>query len=226
MMNKTNIILFLCLTLSLALVQCQSKPACHSPLDDEPLVRLKNDNGNETLIFGNISNTSKTESFNVTELSLYDCKNQHFLIDHAGDEINEFNIKQYIDSTVLTSFHFVPVGDDWDMVDIPYLSQAVYYKNDTLVLTPHRLVFHYPDVLSKTQTDSITSICRFLDHFESETQSFYPLDYETLYILFVGAIKNVVNSRIIFENLENKFIFDGAQAETLAEIAYETIVGG
>ena len=52
----------------------------------------------------------------------------------------------------------------------------------------------------------------------------YPLDYETLYILFVGAFKDIANSRWTYEHLRENFEFDGAAAETLGEIHYQTLI--
>ena len=162
-------------------------------------------------------------SIQITSLTIIDCQKNQVLIDKSLDEIFPYRITSYDDSIVISDQHFVPIGDNWEMTSIPLTEKTLSVNNESIQLSNERMVFKYPE-LNTIQVDSINSICKTLEPSLNDKGQHYPLGYETLYILFVGAYKNIGNSRFIFEQLRNKFVFDGAVAETLGEIHYELLI--
>lgn len=163
------------------------------------------------------------DSMEITSLSVYDCLLKEFIVDFSYDEVFSYTVANYKDSMIFTSQHFVPMGDSWEMTNIPFEESTIRVVNDKVSISNEQIVFKYPE-LTQNQIDSINKICDKLTSNNKVAKSMYPLDYETIYILFIGALKEIGDSRLIFENLKENFEFDGAAAETLEEIHYETLI--
>lgn len=199
----------------------QDKIECKCKSYFQTVFHLTDKENNELLVCGLIQDTLSDNSMKITSISVYDCSNKELLLTYDYDEIVPFTVTKFNDSIVFYSHHFVPIGDDWKMSSVPFEEWTIKFINDTAEVSSGRIIFKYPEI-SKNQTDSIQSICKTLDSYKEKVM--YPLDYETLYILFVGALKDVSNARWIYEHLRDNFLFDGAAAETLGEIHYKTLI--
>lgn len=195
------------------------KQRCNCVDGSQQIVNLIEE-GNELLVCGIPSVDDTTFVYGLT---VYDCSSQRLLIDLSYDEIWPHSIKKYRDSIAIVDYHFAPLGDEWLQSALPFSEKIIKLQNGKAVVSDRTIVFEYP-ALSENQIDSIKSINKTLEEYTGDKKIMYPLPYETLYILFVGAFKDVSNSREIFKTLREKFEFDGAVEETLGEISFKTLI--
>lgn len=218
-MTRFTIILLLLTSLTETFGQSNFECKCKSYF--QKVFQMTDKEDNALLVCGLIKDTVTDNSIKINSISVYDCSNQELVLTYNHDEIVPFTVTNYNDSIVFYNHHFVPIGDDWKMTSAPFEEWTVKFVNDTADVSTGRIIFNYPE-LSTNQVDSIKTICKILNSYKGKV--LYPLGYETLYILFVGALKDIAKSRWTYENLRKNFEFDGAAAETLGEIHYNTLI--
>lgn len=201
----------------------QSEEDCSCQNGNDTIFHYHDGNGMGMIVCGYDESQKDAKFLKARAISIFDCEAGQVVFSNLYDEISVYTILTQKHQLVLQTHHFVPVGDDWKMTSIPMVEQDIKYDIRPLRLSEPRFVFDYPTI-SEVQKDSIRSICGVLLKRASIKKVAYPLDYETLYILFVGAVKNVGDSRSQFENLRKHYLFDGAVAETLGEIQYNFII--
>ena len=194
---------------------------CNCKGDFQKVFDFENEQGNKLLICGIIQDTLNNESMKITSISIYDCSNMDLVLTYDHDRIIPFTVTKFNDSIVFSNHHFVPMENNWKMTSIPFKEWTVKFAENKAEVSTGKIVFDYPD-LSKKQSDSIQNICETLESCQEKV--FYPLEYETLYILFIGALKDISNARWTFEHLRENFKFDVAAMETLNEIHYSVLV--
>jgi hypothetical protein len=177
---------------------------------------------NEVLICGHIEEQSNSIN-KVKSITILNCSKNEYIINYDGDEITPFSIIFQNDTIVLVEYHYAPMGDDWKISSIPFEKKYIISSYDSIKVTAPEIIFDYPD-LSAKQIKDINNICRTLEKHSSDEKRLYPLEYESIYILFIGAYKNIFNSREIYRNIRTKFVLDGAVAETYDEIHYDSLI--
>ncbi|MBT3206971.1 MAG: hypothetical protein HN704_09195 [Bacteroidetes bacterium] len=220
---KIRITLILLLTATTFWSYGQNKFECQCKSYFQTVFNLTDKDNNKLLVCGDNIDTITTNSKEITSISVYDCSNKELVLTYDYDEIIPFTVTKYKDSIAFYNHHFVPIGDDWKMTSLPFTEWTIKFVEDTAEVTEGRVIFNYPD-LSQIQIDSISDLCKVLNSYKDKEKTMYPLDYETIYVLFIGALKNIKDSRTIYENLKERFEFDGAAAETLGEIHYRTLI--
>jgi hypothetical protein len=158
----------------------------------------------------------------IYELSVYDCFLDTLWFDNKFDEIFPHSIKSINGGYSITDYHFAPVGEDWKQFILPFKETEYIFDINNKLTKTEKLIFNYPE-LSKKQINDIKELCDKLNNHKSKEKIHYPFDSKTIYILFIGAYKDIYSSRQLFLNLENLFKFDGANAETLGEICIEIL---
>jgi hypothetical protein len=218
-MTKFYLMILLLTFLTDAFGQDEFECKCKSYF--QTVFHMTDKDNNELLICGLIQDTLTDNSMEITSISVYDCSNNELVLTYDYDEIIPFTVTKFNDSIVFHNHHFVPIGDDWKMTSTPFEEWTIKFIDDSADVSIGKIIFNYPEI-SAIQTDSIRTICKTLDSYKEKVM--YPLDYEKLYILFIGALKDVSNARWTYEHLRENFVFDGAAAETLGEIHYTTLI--
>jgi len=178
------------------------------------------DNSNQLLLCGTKSDSDSL----IYELTVYDCVRQTFLLDNRYDEIFPNYIKLTNKGFIITDYHFAPIGENWEQSIFPFLETEYSFDSTGKPKEKEKIIFDYPDLTLK-QINDIKELCDRLHSQKSLNKKHYPFDYETIYILFVGAYKDIYTARQLFFDLKNLFEFDGAAAETLSEIDIERLIG-
>jgi hypothetical protein len=138
--------------------------------------------------------------------------------DNKFNEVFPHSIRLIKGGFLITDYHFAPIGDDWKQSILPFTETEYKFDINNNLVKTEKLIFQYPELTSK-QINDIKELCEKLEDYNGAEKIHYPFDYETIYILFIGAYKDINSSREIFLNLKNLFEFDGAAAETLREIS-------
>jgi hypothetical protein len=216
-MRKITAFILVTLTLSnITFGQVENDCACENYYTQ---VLKYSDAKNQIIVCG----TKSDDDSLIYEITVYDCMRDTLLFDNKFNEIFPHSIRLIKGGFSITDYHFAPMGDDWKQSKIPFTeTQYKFDLNNNLIQT-EKLIFNYPELTNK-QLNDIKDLCDKLNGFKGKLKGHYPLDYETIYILFVGAYKDVYSSRQLFLNLEIFFEFDGAAAETLREISIERLI--
>ena len=157
-------------------------------------------------------------------ISIQDCKNEKLIFENSNDEISPYKFKKYKNGIGLISCLFAPVGDEWKMQVLPATENIYEWQGNKLKLSQSRIIFKYPQTeLSKKQISDIKSLLIHITESKQSTKTFYPGDEKSLYILSIGVLFNIGESRKTFEELETHFNFDGSIAETKREIFYNIL---
>ncbi len=217
-MNHTKVIIFLLAIAGLINVtSAQTTQNCDCEDSDE-MVLFYTDSDNQILVCG-----TKTDGDSlVYELTMYDCLQQTFLIDNRYDEIFPNSIQLTGKGFMVTDYHFAPVGDNWKQTILPFVETEYVFEN-AILKKAEKIIFDYPE-LTANQINDIKELCDQLYAHKNTGKEYYPFDNETIYILFIGAYKNVYSARQLFFDLTNLFELDGAAAETMSEIAMDRLI--
>ena len=214
-----QIIAFILITLTLTSVtfeQIENDCTCEN---NYTKVLKYSDTKNQIIVCGTKSDSDSL----IYEMTVYDCLRDTLLFDNKFDEIFPHYIKVINGGFSITDYHFAPIGGEWKQSILPFTeTEYIFDINNNLTKT-EKLIFNYPELTNK-QINDIKDLCDKLNDHKGKVKGHYPFDYETIYILFVGAYKDVYSSRQLFLNLENLFEFDGAAAETLGEISTERLI--
>ena len=168
-------------------------------------------------------NENDTSNFSYA-ISIKDCKNDKLIFDNSNDEIFAYKFNTYENGIGLITCLFAPVGDEWEMQVLPATENLYEWRNNELKFSERRIIFKYPQTkLSENQISDIDSLLNYINKSKQSKKVFYPGDEKSLYILSIGVLFNIGESRKAFEELESYFKFDGAIAETKHEIFYDLL---
>jgi hypothetical protein len=177
---------------------------------------------NEVLVCGHIEEQINSK-YKLKSLTVLNCTKNEFIVNYDGDEITPFSITFQNDTIILVEYHYAPIGDNWEMSSFPFERKYIISSYDSIQISKPEIIFDYPN-LTNNQIKDINNICRTLEHYTSNERKIYPLEYESIYILFIGAYKNISNSREIYRSIRTNFILDGAVAETYGEIHFDSLI--
>ncbi len=161
----------------------------------------------------------------VSALSVYDCKSDSYLVDFSNDETHQAYIRLYgEDSLSVLTTQYVIIDSNWNVGAVPLMEKTMRSVDGRMAFSNPKFVFD-PPTPTRTQIDSILKICAFLESKETNPPSVYPLNEKSIYMLLMGATSDLECARAFLTGIENKFILDGAIAETIREMHIERILG-
>jgi hypothetical protein len=206
--------------LILLIVATSAQSKCDCNLGDSIVSTFSDSTGRSFIVCGSFAEQIDSSTIEINTLTFVDCRQDTVIQMSENDEISRFQVSSENDTLAFSTTIYLPLGENWEVSTIPLMKQKVYRKKGVLEFSESVNVFSYP-TLSTQQTDSIRTLCKELSDALSlkEVKNHYPLPYETIPIVFVGAFFNIGDSRMLFKNMRANFEFDGAAAETLAELS-------
>jgi len=176
------------------------------------------DNSKQLMVCGH----KNEEDSLLTEITVFDILHDSVVFDTEGDAISRYSIGNTDSGLAIVNYRFMLIGDKFEeMTTIPSEILLFYANNHQKLTFTSYNIFSYPR-LTAPQIDSINKVCDVIVNTiaaQPTTQKHhYPLPYETMYLLYIGAFHNMDNAYDIWTNLSEHFEFDGAEAETLSEL--------
>ena len=155
----------------------------------------------------------------LTEIAVVNKFNDSVIFESTGDAITKYSVANTDSGLAIVDYRFMPVGDKFEeMMVIPSNILLMSASTPQDIKSKYYSVFSYPP-LTPTQIDTINKVCVVIaDKINPQAKSQYPLPYETMYLLYLGAYHKMDNAFEIWTHLADYFEFDGAVSETYSEL--------
>lgn len=168
------------------------------------------------------------EEIILTSVSIKDCLKNEVLSDNSADAVQQYSVRKYSDSLVVTDLVLLPDSTMKGVYGpVPLSSRALKLINrsgkERVYFGSSRFVLQVPS-LNSIQKKYLDRLCGRLNSNIKKPAAFYPGDEASIYALFLGAVNQYRNCYDLFRNLESYFVLDGAIAETRSEIPFDYVV--
>lgn len=156
----------------------------------------------------------------LTEITIYNTLNDSIIFDTKGDAASNYSIKNDDNGLSVYSHVYFPFGNNFkEIIGLISAKTVISIDNNETINLSSYNIFNYPE-LSISQIDSIYNICNTIDSIIKNKDKIisYPLPYETLFLIFIGAHHQIGDAHKVWIQLPEYFEFDGAASETLSEL--------
>lgn len=202
-----------CFTLILISFQFANAQDCKCNTDQKK-IQLKN----KIVLCGTLEKTISSKEYIMSGIIVRNCFTNKYLLNAEDDEITNYNIKVRSDSIYLTEMQLIPDRKMSNLILIPLSYQIIYLQYGNVpTLSKTRFSFVSPK-LNSYQKGYLDSLCSKI---KSHSNSLNEL---SIYALFLGAVNNYADCKILFLNLDKYYDLDGAIKETKDEIPFDYIL--
>ena len=169
-------------------------------------------------------NESKKNEYLISEFSMKNCETGEYILDTHLEAMETFLIKAFKDSIVINEMQWIPdsLMNNQKLVPLCYQTLKISPGGKIIMGAP-KFIFKKPK-LSLYQKKYLDSICDYLRAKKTSPKTLYPLDDNSIYGLFLGALWKYGDSYDLFVNIDKYFLLDGAIAETNGAIPFEYIM--
>lgn len=171
------------------------------------------------IICYNAQERINTNTFICPKFQIIRCSEKKEIIEEDENFITP-SIISIDQSAIKISLTHVMLDTTWNMVLVPVKEYSVHVNDTSYTRTDFTNVFVTPKI-TKQQQDSLLVLLKELGEKTKVGRVPYPSDEKSIYLLLLGALNGNKEARNMLKSIRQRFIPDGAIAETIGEIWVE-----